>query len=95
MNRVPMKGDIISIGRNELLVLDSRRDTSGAGEMERTNGFIFDVMKRDDLGKANPKTKTYYIPHYSNDFWSNQIKLTEIVFHEQIKLKTTITYTEK
>lgn len=92
MNRMPVAGDTICISRRELIVVHN-----GVTELSKTH--IFHAIKRDDLGKTNPKEFCYYVAvgmaSVENKY--EPIGLNEIAFIEQIKLKskTEVTYFTK
>lgn len=92
MNRMPVAGDIIVIGRRELAVVFNTTT-------ETLKTHVFHAIKRDDLGKVNPKEFHYYVSIglATVDDKYEPIGLNEINFIEQIKLKNKVevTYFEK
>lgn len=88
MNRAPVEGDVIVIGRTELVVIMAQRT-------EPTKAYVFCSIKRDDLGKVNAKQIWYQL--IGGSLLHKEVSLNEIGFIEQIKLKTKteVTYFEK
>lgn len=82
MNRMPVAGDVVVIGRREMIVVQN-----AVTEMSKTH--VFHAIKRDDLGKINPKEFYFYVAvgMASVEDKYEPIGLNEIGFIEQVKLK--------
>lgn len=88
MNRAPVEGDVIVVGRQERVVIFAQRN-------EPMKNYVFLTIKRDDLGKVNPKQEWFQL--IGGISQHKEVALTEVGFIEQIKLKvkTEITYFQK
>ncbi len=90
MNRIPVPGDIISIRNREQVCVTGYSHTHDSGDVTH----VFNTIKRDDLGKVNPRINQYEVIG-GPPIGHTPIAIRDIVFHEQVKLKTTVqtTYT--
>jgi hypothetical protein len=70
---------VITIGRKERIVIATER---------YSEIYLFTTIDRDNLGKVNAKLTTFQL--YGGPITAKQVALTDITFHEQIKLVTKV-----
>lgn len=93
MNRAPVVGDIVTIRNKELVCVGAFQHRN---ECTPDLTYVFNTIKRDDLGKVDAKIQSFELIGGSI-LGHTRVYLTDIIFHEQIKLKTKVEtiYSEK
>ena len=91
MNRYPVVGDCVQIAgkRSDLVVTASER----IPEEFNMEAYVFATIREVDLGKPNPKVTLWQLEGFEK--YGTEIKLNDIVFLRQIKIKQIVTYEEK
>lgn len=96
MNRLPIEGDVLKVGRKELVVVESRAIHEQAYD-GTYHGWYFDTIDRAKLGTPNPKTRPFFINNMSMGRGNAEgVTVAELTFVEQLKLKKSVvtTYSE-
>lgn len=92
MNRNPIEGDVVKIGRSQLLVIKAGMNVSKDDlRNDSYSCYNFHTIKDTDCGKPNPKVKIYTLTGGSMS-GDNMIDLNEIELVKSVKVKKSISY---
>lgn len=90
MNRQPVVGDCIRVAgkRGDLVVV-----SAGIVSEEFFNAYVFSTIREIDLDAPNPKVTVWQTEGFEK--YGTEIKLSDVTFIRQIKIKQTVTYSQK